>query len=278
MAIVKGWEFSRAMGYSGSADKGKTAVSAHERSVNCYAKGGKVEGKSSTPPPRPQKHFDRMENFRKERDAEPDAPSELKEKTGMAKGGKWIAGAIKKPGALHKELGVKKGDKIPAKKLAMAAKKGGKEGQRARLAETLKGMHKAKKFAKGGEVGGDRPIIDRGDSESVKKSLSKDSKLGIMGGTGSSNLVAMKKGGKAKAKGSKGGTAAKAAGALAQIAAAAQAGGAGGPPGGGMPPPAMLGAGPPPGGPMGPPPGMPPGAGGPPGMKRGGKTAPHKKK
>ena len=54
----------------------------------------------------------------------------------------WIAGAIKKPGALKKELGVKKGEKIPAKKLAAAAKKPGKEGQRARLAETLKGFKK----------------------------------------------------------------------------------------------------------------------------------------
>jgi len=51
----------------------------------------------------------------------------------------WIAGAIKKPGALRKELGVKSGEKIPAKKLAAAAKKPGKMGQRARLAETLKG-------------------------------------------------------------------------------------------------------------------------------------------
>ena len=50
----------------------------------------------------------------------------------------WIAGAIKKPGALRKELGVKAGEKIPAKKLAAAAKKPGKLGQRARLAETLK--------------------------------------------------------------------------------------------------------------------------------------------
>ena len=54
----------------------------------------------------------------------------------------WIAGAIKKPGALRKELGVKKGEKIPAKKLAAAAKKPGKEGQRARLAETLRKMKK----------------------------------------------------------------------------------------------------------------------------------------
>ena len=54
----------------------------------------------------------------------------------------WIAGAIKKPGALHKELGVPMGKKIPEKKLAAAAKKPGKEGKRARLAETLKGLHK----------------------------------------------------------------------------------------------------------------------------------------
>lgn len=55
---------------------------------------------------------------------------------------KWIAGAIKKPGALRKELGVKKGEKIPEKKLDAAAKKGGKEGQRARLAKTLRKMEK----------------------------------------------------------------------------------------------------------------------------------------
>jgi hypothetical protein len=54
----------------------------------------------------------------------------------------WIAGAIKKPGALRKELGVKAGEKIPAAKLAAAAKKPGKTGQRARLAQTLKGFKK----------------------------------------------------------------------------------------------------------------------------------------
>jgi hypothetical protein len=55
---------------------------------------------------------------------------------------KWIQGAIKKPGALHKELGVPEGKKIPAKKLEKAAKAGGKLGQRARLAETLKKMNR----------------------------------------------------------------------------------------------------------------------------------------
>jgi len=54
----------------------------------------------------------------------------------------WIKGAIKHPGALHRELGVPQGKKIPAKKLAAAAKKGGKEGKRARLAETLGKMNK----------------------------------------------------------------------------------------------------------------------------------------
>jgi len=47
-----------------------------------------------------------------------------------------------KPGALRKELGVKEGKTIPAKKLAAAAKKPGTLGKRARLAETLKGLKK----------------------------------------------------------------------------------------------------------------------------------------
>ena len=53
----------------------------------------------------------------------------------------WINGAIKNPGALRKSLGVKKGQKIPTKKLNAAAKKGGKLGQRARLAKTLRGFN-----------------------------------------------------------------------------------------------------------------------------------------
>lgn len=52
----------------------------------------------------------------------------------------WIKDAIKKPGALRKELGVKAGKTIPAKTLAAAAKKPGKTGQRARMAQTLKKM------------------------------------------------------------------------------------------------------------------------------------------
>jgi hypothetical protein len=49
----------------------------------------------------------------------------------------FIKSAIKKPGALRKSLGVKAGQKIPAKTLSKAAKKPGLLGQRARLAQTL---------------------------------------------------------------------------------------------------------------------------------------------
>ena len=55
---------------------------------------------------------------------------------------KWIQKAIKKPGALHKELGVPEGKKIPKKKLEKAEKAPGKLGQRARLAATLSKMKK----------------------------------------------------------------------------------------------------------------------------------------
>ena len=55
---------------------------------------------------------------------------------------KWIQQAIGKPGALHKQLGVPSSKKIPAGKLTTAAKKGGKLGQRARLALTLRKLKK----------------------------------------------------------------------------------------------------------------------------------------
>jgi hypothetical protein len=56
---------------------------------------------------------------------------------------KWIQGAIKKPGALRKELGVKKGKKIPQKALTKAShSKNPKLAKRANLAKTLEKMHK----------------------------------------------------------------------------------------------------------------------------------------
>lgn len=54
----------------------------------------------------------------------------------------FIQKAIKHPGALHAELGVPQGKKIPKAELDAAAKKPGKLGERARFAETLEGMHK----------------------------------------------------------------------------------------------------------------------------------------
>ena len=61
-------------------------------------------------------------------------------KKGGKASGKWIQSAIKKPGALREQLGIKGKKPIPAKTLDKAAKAPGKLGQRARLAKTLKGM------------------------------------------------------------------------------------------------------------------------------------------
>lgn len=59
----------------------------------------------------------------------------------MAK--KWIQGAIKHKGALHKDLGVPEGKKIPESKLKKAEKsKSPLVRKRAALAETLKGLRK----------------------------------------------------------------------------------------------------------------------------------------
>jgi hypothetical protein len=56
---------------------------------------------------------------------------------------KWIQEMHMKKGALHKELGVKKVEKIPEKKLEKAEhSKSPKLKKRAVLAETLKKMHK----------------------------------------------------------------------------------------------------------------------------------------
>jgi len=72
-------------------------------------------------------------------------------KSKKADGGKvkWIQGAIKHPGSLHKALHVPEGEKIPAKKLEKAAHSDNpKLAKKANLAKTLKRMH----HAKGGSV------------------------------------------------------------------------------------------------------------------------------
>lgn len=60
----------------------------------------------------------------------------------------WIQGAIKHPGALHRDLGVPEGEKIPHERIAAAAKRDDVTGRRARLALTLGRLH-----ANGGPVG-----------------------------------------------------------------------------------------------------------------------------
>lgn len=62
----------------------------------------------------------------------------------MAK--KWIQNAIKRPGALHRHLGVPEGEKIPAEKLESARNSKNPTIRReAALAYTLSGMHHKKK-------------------------------------------------------------------------------------------------------------------------------------
>lgn len=56
----------------------------------------------------------------------------------MAK--KWIP--AQKKGALHREMGIAQGKRIPSGALAKAAKKPGLEGERAREAETFRGFKK----------------------------------------------------------------------------------------------------------------------------------------
>lgn len=56
----------------------------------------------------------------------------------------WIKGAVKHPGALHQQLGVPQGEKIPSSKLRAAVE--GADGplakKRAELAKTLGGFNR----------------------------------------------------------------------------------------------------------------------------------------
>lgn len=71
---------------------------------------------------------------------------------------KWIAGAIRHPGALHRQLGVPEGEKIPASKLEKAARSDDPTlRRRAALAKTLKGFH----HNEGGMVGSTGLMTDQ---------------------------------------------------------------------------------------------------------------------
>jgi len=127
--------------YGTSLSKG--AMHKAEETMKEYLRDSRNRGSIESPKTRGQVGEEAMAEGRKA--AKETAAEERREargmKTGgMAKGGKWIQSAIKKPGALHKSLGVPEDKKIPAGKLAKAAKAPGKLGQRARLAQTLKKM------------------------------------------------------------------------------------------------------------------------------------------
>jgi len=118
-------------------------------SVKPHAQGNANSTVMGTNPKYFKKHRKHMKH-RKERSAEAikgmrefvsEEAKEKKHRKHEKHKKNWIAGAIKHPGALHRELGVKAGHKIPAKTLAKAANKGGIEDKRARLSQTLKGFH-----------------------------------------------------------------------------------------------------------------------------------------
>lgn len=54
----------------------------------------------------------------------------------------WIQSAIKHPGALHRDLGIPQGQRIPISTLNTTAKRKGTVGRRARLALTLRKLRK----------------------------------------------------------------------------------------------------------------------------------------
>jgi hypothetical protein len=99
----------------------------------------------------------------------------------LADGGHFIQGAIKHPGALHEQLGVPRGQKIPKGKLDKAAQAKGKLGQRARFAETLS------KFSNGGAVDKPKPFketpFEKPQPNALEKDVSNDGQRNRLGKT-----------------------------------------------------------------------------------------------
>lgn len=71
-----------------------------------------------------------------------------RKKSSKKKNKKWIQGAVKRPGQLHRDLGVKKGKKIPVSKVRAAAKGNSKTAQRARFALNMRKIRNKKKRKK----------------------------------------------------------------------------------------------------------------------------------
>jgi hypothetical protein len=58
---------------------------------------------------------------------------------------KWIQRAIRKPGALRKQLGAKEDETLSHSEVEKASRQGGKIGKRAKLALLLRRFHSARK-------------------------------------------------------------------------------------------------------------------------------------
>lgn len=82
--------------------------------------------------------------------------------------GNFIQGAIKRPGQLHRDLGVPQGEKIPKSKIKAAEERGGKVGKRAQLAETMS------KFANGGAVDRPQPFKPAAEPKPQPNAVEKD--------------------------------------------------------------------------------------------------------
>jgi hypothetical protein len=173
---MKRGAFNRGGGVLDKKAVGDVQVLPKRGAAEHYKKGGKVKRADGGRDPsyvgaasvtERGKPVTRPKDIQDTRSREPDASDlyssdQMKRlERGYKKGGSaknWIAGAIEKPGALRKSLGVKEGEKIPAKKLAKAAEAPGKMGKRARLAQTLKKLGKKR----GGGVGLTVVIADKG--------------------------------------------------------------------------------------------------------------------
>ncbi len=99
----------------------------------------------------------------------------------LADGGHFIQGAIKHPGALHRDLGVPQGEKIPKAKIKAAEQGGGKTAARARLADTMS------KFSNGGAVDKPQPFKpaapEKPQPNAVEKEVNNDGQRNRLGKT-----------------------------------------------------------------------------------------------